>query len=80
MSSQAPRHLKSILAENIRAARLDCGLTQLQLSQRLGMDQMNISRWERGKVTPSLENFAALADVLGRDLAWFYVDRTEAAA
>lgn len=33
---------------------------------------MTVSRWERGKHRPSDERLIGLADVLGRESAWFY--------
>jgi len=36
------------------------GLTQLQLGERLGVDSMSVSRWERGTVKPSPAAVAAL--------------------
>jgi transcriptional regulator with XRE-family HTH domain len=80
MPSQVPRHLKVVIAENIRAARDGAGLTQAELAKRLNMESINVSRWERALVTPNLDNFAALADALGHDIAWFYTDHEAAAA
>jgi transcriptional regulator with XRE-family HTH domain len=80
MSSQAHRQIKSIVGANIRAGRDALGLNQRQLAQALDTDVMNVSRWERGKVMPGLENLQKLSGVLGQDLGWFYVDRDEVAA
>lgn len=75
MPSQVTRHLKARVGANIRAARKSRGLTQAQLARRLEMESLNISRWERGMVVPRAENLVRLADELGYDLGWFYVDR-----
>lgn len=80
MPSQAERHLKAIIAANLKAARDAAGLTQLQLASRAGTDPMNISRWERARVMPTTDNLAGVAAALGRDIAWFYTDHTTAAA
>jgi transcriptional regulator with XRE-family HTH domain len=54
-------------------ARKDAGLTQHALAVALGRgDGMTISRWERGENRPSDEYLVALADVLDRDVAWFF--------
>ena len=41
-----PAALKE-LAANIKAARLEAGLTQRHLAERLGVDSMQVSKWER---------------------------------
>lgn len=45
------------------------GLTQKQLSERLGCDVMTVSRWERPNGTSvTTDTLAALAEALGGDL------------
>lgn len=39
-------------AKNLYSARLNRHLTQSQLGRLLGIDQQNISRWERGRSVP----------------------------
>lgn len=80
MPSQARRQIKSIVAANIKAAREAEGLVQRQVAARLDMDVMNVSRWERGAVMPTLDNLSRLADLLGRDVSWFYVDHERVSA
>lgn len=40
------------VAEQIRGARLQAGLTQAELAKRLGTSQPAINRYERGRVVP----------------------------
>jgi hypothetical protein len=47
----------------ITALREGLGLTQQELAERLGVDKMSVSRWERGQVRPSAESLAALEAV-----------------
>ena len=47
----------------ITALREALGLTQAQLSARIGVDKMTVSRWERGELHPSAEPLAALERV-----------------
>lgn len=42
--------------ENLKAARKAVGLTQKQFADMLGVYQKDISRWETGEVSPSIEN------------------------
>lgn len=47
----------------ITALREGLGLTQQELGERLGVDKMSVSRWERGAIRPSAESLAALEAV-----------------
>jgi transcriptional regulator with XRE-family HTH domain len=53
-----------IFGRNLRAAREKAGLTQGELGQASGIDDMSISRYERGKNTPSMESAKVLARAL----------------
>lgn len=84
MTSQAANQIVTTLGRNIRAARIEAGLTQRVLAHDLGLDIRAVSRWERGGISPSRENLAKLALKLGRDPGWFYtahpgIDYLEAA-
>jgi transcriptional regulator with XRE-family HTH domain len=54
------------LAQNMIRLRLQSGLTQTELSQRLGknLDQSYISAMERMRVNPTLEVLSAIAKAL----------------
>ena len=49
----------------IAAARVAAGLTQADLSQRLGIGTATIQRWESGQTSPSVVKLKALAEALG---------------
>ena len=57
-------------ADLLREARLRAGLTQAELGQRVGKPASMISRWERGRVEPSLETLRSLVRACGLEL-WF---------
>ena len=77
MPRHANGHIKSIVSSNIRVAR--GARTQRQFADLVGTDPITVSRWERGKVLPSLVNLQQLEAVTGRDISWFYTDHKEAA-
>ncbi len=62
----APKIPVKIYLAEWRASR---SLTQAALADLLGTDDMTISRWERGVVKMSVENMAAVAEVLSIDTA-----------
>lgn len=81
MTNQAPRQIKQIVAENILAARTELGLTQRELARAANdVPALAVYRWEKALALPNVQNFTALADALGRDIAWFYTDHAKAAA
>ena len=60
----APTLARSLGAA-IAARRLQSGLSQEAVAERLGIGQEAVSRTERGVVTPSVERLLALCDVFG---------------
>jgi len=58
--------MKLYIAENLKRLRLNCGLTQEQLAERLGVSFQAVSRWETGLSYPDIElipEIAAFFDV-----------------
>ncbi len=69
------------LADRIRRARRDAGLTQQALADRLGVSLRAVQAWEAG-AEPQLAKRAALARVTGKPIAYFadVYDEEEAVA
>lgn len=59
------------IGENIRRLRIEAGLTQTELAERLniGPSKSRISEWESGKYEPRLETLPCIADALGVSMA-----------
>lgn len=49
----------------LRYAREEKGLSQSQLAEKTGISHQNISRWESGKILPSIDFCVKLADFYG---------------
>lgn len=50
----------------IRELRKAAGLTQQQLSERMGLKSISaVAMWETGERTPNLENIKKLAEIFG---------------
>ena len=43
-----------------REARLQAGMTTVQLAQKMGLTQAAVSQWESGKKFPASKQFVAL--------------------
>ena len=54
-----------MISQRLRAARLKAGLTQKQLSERSGVAQSQISLYECGKQTPTIETYEKLMAACG---------------
>jgi transcriptional regulator with XRE-family HTH domain len=47
----------------LRIARRSVGLTQKQLADKLGVESITVSRWERGVTSPSLPRLRRIAEL-----------------
>jgi transcriptional regulator with XRE-family HTH domain len=63
--SNTLNHARTILAENVRSARLAAGISQEELAFRAGIDRTYASHIERAIANPSLGITCAVADALG---------------
>ena len=61
-------HARTILAEDVRSARLAAGISQEELAFRAGIDRTYASQIERAIANPSLGITCAVADALGSTL------------
>lgn len=51
------------LSEAIRTMRMSRGLTQLRLSELIGVSRSTVGMWETGEREPDLDTIEALADI-----------------
>lgn len=77
---QANRQIKQVVGSNIETARNAKGLTRRALAEKIGVDQGQVFKWERGLHRPVDASMTALSAALGRDVAWFYVDHAAVSA
>lgn len=52
------------IGEKLKQTRVDAGVSQVELAERIGVYQKDISRWENGERTPSVEAFAKICRAL----------------
>lgn len=59
------------MKRELRGLRAGAGMTQEDLAKKLGVSNVSVSRWERGKAMPSpkyLKKMAELFGVQGKDI------------
>ncbi len=54
-------------AQTLRGLRMQQGLTQPQLAQRLGVSRSTVSMYERGEREPDFATLSRIADLFGVD-------------
>lgn len=55
--------------ETIKALRLNAGLSQVELAEKLCVTQATVSQWESGRILPSTEKLPKIAEILGCNIA-----------
>ena len=65
MPSNTFDHARTLLAANVKSARLAAGISQEELAFRAGIDRTYASQIERAIANPSLGITCAVADALG---------------
>lgn len=53
-----------LLGERIKELRKEAGWSQGELAEKVGTDARQISRYENGRITPSLDAIVRIAEVL----------------
>jgi transcriptional regulator with XRE-family HTH domain len=48
------------------------GWTQQELADRIGVSRTAVTQWESGRTTPTANNLAAVASILGVSMERFY--------
>ncbi len=66
-------------AHKLRQAREDAGLSREQLAIDIERSYPLVSAYEGGFRTPSLRTLTLIANVLGRDMGFFFEDDSDAA-
>jgi transcriptional regulator with XRE-family HTH domain len=59
--------------DRLKRAREGAGITQEQLAERVGVDQVQVSKWERNDTMPRADRLAAIADGLGDVQALYWL-------
>lgn len=70
---------KTTLGERIKKARWIARMRQIDLAEKIGSKQNQVTRWETNKATPRIETLAKIAEVTGVPLSelWYGNDNHE---
>ncbi len=58
----------NIIGDNIKSARIEAGLTQKGLAEKMGVPYRSVQRWEKGVYKPSMDNLLKLSTVLEKTI------------
>lgn len=61
-----------IVAKRVRLARIEAGLSQTALGEALGVSFQQIQKYERGVNRISAGKLSKIAELMGRDIAFFF--------
>jgi transcriptional regulator with XRE-family HTH domain len=60
-----PLYPELTLGNRVRKWRLERGLFQVDLAKRVGVSEMTIVNWEKGRTRPTKKNFKRLKGIMG---------------
>ncbi len=55
----------SIQFSRLKMYRKQCGFTQEEIAEKLGVSRQAVAKWERGETQPDIESCLKLADLFG---------------
>lgn len=64
--SAVPRH-PSTLGQHLKKRRIELGLLQKEVADRLGLDQSTVGNWEKDRTYPAVRFLPRLIEYLGYD-------------
>jgi len=68
------------VAQRIREARAEAGLTQQELAYETGVSLRGVQMWEQSARIPRMDGLAALAAALDKPVAFFFPEPEREAA
>ena len=74
--SRIPQSVRETLGENIRRERVIRKLTQAELAKKIGTSQMMVSRFEKGKDSPSVWRCYQIAKVFDTSIEQLLAEKS----
>lgn len=69
------RKKRKVFAQNLRAARIEAGLTQTDVAKATGLTQAFLSLLETGNTNISLDNLVILSEVVHQPLCKLFTSK-----
>ena len=70
--TKAPGELGKIIALNIRSARHEAGMTQVELGKHIGVSFQQLQKYESGTNRITADRLQRLAEVVERPITYFF--------
>ena len=74
--SRIPQSVRETLSENIRRERVIRKMTQAELAEKIGTSQMMVSRFEKGKDSPSVWRCYLIAKVFDTSIEQLLTEKS----
>ena len=74
--SRIPQSVREALGENIRRERVIRKMTQAELAEKIGSSQMMVSRFEKGKDSPSVWRCYLIAKVFDTSIEQLLTEKS----
>jgi transcriptional regulator with XRE-family HTH domain len=62
------------IAERLKTLRTEAGWSQTELAERIGSDGRQVSRYENGRITPSLEALVRIAETFNVSVDYLVIE------
>lgn len=72
MNPRSPDVIDRFVAQRVREARREAGMSQGELADDIGITHQQMQKYEAGRNRISAGRLAAIAERCGRDIAWFF--------
>ncbi|TCP11452.1 helix-turn-helix protein [Bisgaardia hudsonensis] len=74
MSKLAVTEIDRLVGKRIQQKRKEFGLSAAELSEKIGIAQQQLSRYERGENKINISHLVEIASYLNVDIGWFFID------
>ncbi|MCW9715092.1 MULTISPECIES: helix-turn-helix domain-containing protein [Avibacterium] len=74
MSKLSVTKTDRLIGKRIQQKRKELGFSASELSEKIGIAQQQLSRYERGENKINVAHLVEIATVLKTDISWFFID------
>ncbi|MDP8051125.1 helix-turn-helix transcriptional regulator [Pasteurella atlantica] len=74
MVKLASTEVDKLIGARIQQKRKEVGLSAAELSEKIGIAQQQLSRYERGENKINVSHLVEIASYLNTEIGWFFID------